>query len=399
MGANQFNFTKAMIDTLPLPEHGKRAVYLDAKTTGLQIRVTSSGAKTFCLYRRVKGGQPERVTLGRFPDMTIEQARRKAADINAAIEGGANPAGVKRAHKAEPTFAILFNEFIERHAKHSKITWKEDVQQYGQYLEKTIGDKKLSKIDRRDITNIHSAITKAGHSTTANRVLALVSSVFGRGIEWGTIEHNPAMGIRRNKEESRDRFIQSDELPRFFQALAEEQNTTMRDYFLLALLTGARRANVLSMAWRDISMDRAEWRINKTKNGTPQTVTLSSEAMSILKSRWKDATKGALFVFPSAGERGHLTEPRRGWKRVLERAGLDNLRIHDLRRTLGSWQAKTGASMAIIGKSLNHKNQATTAIYARLDMDPVRESVERATSAMLTAGGLKPAGEVVKLKR
>ena len=92
-------------------------------------------------------------------------------------------------------------------------------------------------------------------------------------------------------------------------------------------------------------------------------------------------------------------EPKKGWKRILERAGIDNLRIHDLRRTLGSWQAKTGASLAIIGKSLNHKNQNTTAIYARLDLDPVRDSVNKATNAMLTAAGLKKAADAVPLKK
>ena len=92
-------------------------------------------------------------------------------------------------------------------------------------------------------------------------------------------------------------------------------------------------------------------------------------------------------------------EPKKGWKRILERAGIEDLRIHDLRRTLGSWQAKTGASLAIIGKSLNHKNQSTTAIYARLDLDPVRNSVNTATSAMLAAAGLKDSADVVKLKR
>ena len=92
-------------------------------------------------------------------------------------------------------------------------------------------------------------------------------------------------------------------------------------------------------------------------------------------------------------------EPKKGWKRILERAGIDNLRIHDLRRTLGSWQAKTGASLAIIGKSLNHKNQNTTAIYARLDLDPVRDSINKATSAMLTAAGLRQSADAVPLKR
>lgn len=92
-------------------------------------------------------------------------------------------------------------------------------------------------------------------------------------------------------------------------------------------------------------------------------------------------------------------EPKKGWKRILSRAGIDDLRIHDLRRTLGSWQAKTGASLAIIGKSLNHKNQNTTAIYARLDLDPVRNSVNTATNAMMIAAGLKDSGEVINLER
>ena len=92
-------------------------------------------------------------------------------------------------------------------------------------------------------------------------------------------------------------------------------------------------------------------------------------------------------------------EPKKGWKRILERAGIEDLRLHDLRRTLGSWQAKTGASLAIIGKSLNHKNQNTTAIYARLDLDPVRDSVNTATSAMMVAAGLKNSADLVKLSQ
>jgi hypothetical protein len=87
-------------------------------------------------------------------------------------------------------------------------------------------------------------------------------------------------------------------------------------------------------------------------------------------------------------------EPKKGWQRILEKANLA-----DLRRTIGSWQAKTGASLAIIGKSLNHKNPATTAIYARLDLDPVREAMQRATSAMLAAAGMKDSAKVVKLAK
>lgn len=391
--AKKINFTKAEIEDLPEPESGKRSFYHDIKVPGLQLRVT--GVKTFFVNRRVKGGVPERITLGRYPDMTIDQARRKALEVLHNIAEGKNPAEIKRGQKAELTFAELFNDYLERHSKPKKKTWKEDQAQFRLYLEKPLGKKKLSVINRKIIAQIHSDITKGGHAPTANRVKALLSSVFGWAISVGLWESNPAIGIKSNKENQRDRFIQGNELPRFFRALAEESNETMRDIFLLALLTGARRKNVLSMKWSDICFDRHEWRIPETKNGTPQTVTLSPEALEVLKNRKETNESG--FVFPGTGKSGHIVELKKGWERILERAEIEDLRIHDLRRTLGSWQAKTGASLAIIGKSLNHKNQNTTAIYARLDLDPVRDSVNKATSAMMEAGGLTNAAKVINL--
>jgi integrase len=315
--------------------------------------------------------------------------------MNAAIANGANPAEVKRGRDAEPTFGELFKQYIERHAKQNKSTWQEDQQRFRQYLEGPLSRKKISQINRQIVASIHSDITLAGHPVVANRVLALISSVYGWAVSAGLLEANPVKGIKRNKEKSRDRFLQGDELPRFFQALGEETNETMRDYFLLSLLTGARRANMLAMCWADINLDRAEWRLKTTKNETPQTVTLSPQAVEVLRNRMPPDPSG--FVFPGKGQTGHLAEPKKGWARVLHRAGLADLRIHDLRRTLGSWQAKQGASLAIIGKSLNHKNQYTTAIYARLDLDPVRDSVNAATNAMMVAGGLKTGTDVIKL--
>lgn len=399
MSENKINFTKAALDALALPASGQRTTYLDAKTSGLQVRVTSTGVKTFCVFRRIKGGQPERLSLGRYPDMTIEQARRKAAEINATIAGGANPAETKRELKAEPTFGDLFKDYLERHAKPRKRTWAEDEAQYRQYLEAPFGNKKISAIDRKMISSWHSSLPSRGISgARANRVKALVSAVFGRAIEWGHIDHNPAQGVRNFPTQSRDRFLQSDELPRFFQAVGQEPNSTIRDYVLLSLLTGARRGNVVSMRWKDINMTEGVWRIPMTKNGTPQNVPLSPDALAILAERQAQAEAGAEFVFPGTGTRGHLKEPRKGWERILKRAGLTDLRLHDLRRTLGSWQAKTGASLAIIGKSLNHKTPQATAIYARLDLDPVRESIERATGAMLAAAGVKETAKVIQIK-
>ena len=441
MGAIKIRFTKDGLSALPAPKVGERATYHDTKTTGLQCRVTATGIKTFSIFRRMKGGQPERITLGRFPEMTVEQARKVAAQVNAAIEEGSNPAEVKRAHKGEPTLAAFFEEYGERHGQ-KKRAWRDDQQRYRDYLAKPLGARKVSAINKEMIGRILSDMERDGKAgATVNNVRALASSIFGKAIEWSYLTTTPVKGIKTRESNTRDRFLQADELPRFFLAVGEEPNELIRDYVLLSLLTGARRANVLAMRWSEINFGEGIWRIPDTKNGTPQNVTLAPEAVTILKAR-RQTVDGA-FVFPGEGKHGHLAEPRKGWLRILDRdefkqitsriegAGgtfalkvgegpfevlerarttakrmkidtegcrIRDLRIHDLRRTLGSWQAKQGSSLAIIGKSLNHKSLAATAIYARLDLDPVRASVNSATSAMLEAAGIKKSAEVVAIR-
>jgi integrase len=398
MAENKINFTKAVIDALPLPQAGKRDTYHDLKTNGLQLRVTSNGVKTFSHFRRVKNSSPERVTLGRYPDMTPEQARNESVRLNGLFVQGINPNTDARALKTETTLQELFDDFLKhrrnrRGAFLSEKTKRSYCSDFKLYLSKW-GKRKLSQFKDTDFGKLHAEIGKE-HTATANRVIRVASSLFGYAAEKKLFKGtNPVQGIRQFPETKRDRFLQHDELPAFFKALAEEPNDTLRDYFLLSLLTGARRSNVQEMQWSQINLDRAEWRIPTTKNGEPQTVALSPEAVEILRSR-----QGChdVWVFPGTGATGHLVEPKKAWRRVLDRAGIDDLRIHDLRRTLGSWQAKTGASLAIVGKSLNHKSPSTTAIYARLDLDPVRESVERATGAMLAAGGLKATGEIIPM--
>lgn len=385
MPDNKINFTKAALEALPAPAPGKRAYYYDIKMRGLGIGITSNGTKSFIVYRWVEG-KPERVTLGRFPDLSIEQARCKASEVNAVIAKGENPNDKRRADRAEVTLGGLFAEYLERHAKLHKTAWKEDEAQYKRYL-MSWAKRKISAIKKADIQKLHQEIGRERGVYAANRLLALLSVLFNKATEFGLWDKpNPALGIKKFREQSRDRFLQTDELPRFFKALAEEPNDTIRDYFILALLTGARRSNVQGMKWEQLDLERGEWRIPLTKNGTPQTVVLAEEAVMILQQRKTTAT--GQYVFPSVGSSGHLVEPKKGWQRILERAQLSNLRIHDLRRTLGSWQARTGASLAIIGKSLNHKSPQATAIYARLDLDPVRASVEKATKAMFHAAGI-----------
>lgn len=389
---NKVNFTKLTLDALRPPVEGKRTYYYDTKARGLGVAVTSSGTKSFIVYRKVKG-KPERLTLGRYPEMSIEQARGKAAAINAAISQGENPADKQRADRAEMTLEDLKEEYLTRCADFNKRPDK-PRNNYRLYLSHW-SKRKLSSIRPHEVQALHAKIGRENGKVTANIALKLLHVMFNKAInEWRIWKgDNPAHGIKKFPEKSRDRFLQADELPRFLQAVEAEPNDTIRDYILMSLLTGARKANVLAMRWEEINFERCEWRIPDTKNGTPQTVPLMLEAIEILKARL-ERYGSTYYVFPGIGRTGHLAEPKKGWDRILKAAGITELRIHDLRRTLGSWQARTGASLTIIGKSLNHKSPMTTSIYARLDLDPVRASMEKATSAMLAAG-VKPTAEMV----
>jgi integrase len=383
---NRLHFTEKRIAALAPPERGTRAYFYDDEVRGLTVAVSRGGKKTFLLYRFI-GGRPERITIAPCGDLSVQKARARATEMNAAIVQGKNPAAARRALRDESTLADLFDMFLERYAKLEKRTWKEDVRMFNLHLH-GLRFRKISTIRRTDVLALHAHIGSTSGKYIANRVIELLSSMFNKAIrDWEWEGTNPATLIKAFKERSRQRFVDASELPALFRALAEELNTTIRDYILVSLLCGGRRRNVQAMRWDEISFARGVWTIppHKSKNDEELSIVLTHEVMTILESR--KASSRSEWVFPGRGKSEHLEEPKACWKRILKRAGLTDLRLHDLRRTLGSWEAATGASLPIIGKSLGHGSLEATEVYARLNLDPVRESVNRATRAMLLAGG------------
>lgn len=447
---NKIKFSKTSLLALKLPEAGKRLTFYDTDIPKLAVRVTSTGSRTFYIVKR-SGASVSWVKIGSFPDMTIEQARVEAQKVLGEFAAGANPATARRAIRQEPTFTETLVDMLANKKKRdgSPITerTKKDYLDTVRLHMKSIANSKLSNIQRADVKTIHTKTSKKS-ARQADKSVAIISSVFNYALDHELFSgENPASRIQKNAVVTRDRFAQADELPYLFAAIGE---SSLSDFFLLSLLTGARRSNLQSMVWRDIDLDSRVWRIAMTKNGTPQNITLTAEAVAALKAR-KSTIGSSPFVFPGSGKTGHLVEPKKAWATILRRASLrrlldhlaeigeltteqrsfaekqtikapaaadkrykalafklgvdteafdmTDLRIHDLRRTLGSWQAKTGASLSIIGKSLNHKSIQSTVIYARLDLDPVRQSVDTATQAMLEAAGIKKSASVTTLAK
>lgn len=379
----RFDFTRERLEDIRPIE--RRQYFYDTESD-LELMVTPKGAKTFYAYKwNRKRGIPDRSMIGRFGELTIHQARRECAKLVAQFTMGLDPNAEKRAIRAEMTLGELFQHCMDTEYRIHNKSWREYQNIYNRYLSHW-KNRPISELSQSHVQTHHARLGKDNGIYSANRMLQLLSSLMNRAIARGWEHPNPCKGVRKFREKSRDRFLEADELPRFFKAVHEEENETVRDFVLVALLTGARRSNVLAMRWDDISLERAEWRIPETKNGESQRVALAGEAVRILRAREEN---GSEFVFPSDSADGHLNDPKKGWQRILKRAGIANLRLHDLRRSLGSWQAATGANLSVIGKTLGHKSVSATAIYARLNLDPVRSAVESATNAMMVAGGIR----------
>jgi integrase len=428
MASEIINFTKESLAALQPAKKGFDT-YRDKQEKGLIVTVTAKGVKTYYLLRKIEG-KSYRIKIGRFPDLNAKEARELAGGYKNQIAKGVNPAEEKKKLSNEITFKELFDKYIEEYAKHNTKSWKDDIAEMDRKA-KHLYTTKISKIKKEDISKLFNQLTITTGKGGANRFLDRLRAVFNKAIrDWGWEGINPAAGITKHKQKSRDRYLTKEEMPHFFNALHEEENEKITDYIWLCLLTGARKTNVLEMCWQDISFANETWHIPDTKNDDPQLVPLVPQAFDILKKRF-DNKKSSKWVFESkTSATGHLEEPKKVWARIKQSAtykiwlndmdlreyievvkkdspknasllnlfeairskakkdkthlptGLMDLRLHDLRRSLGSWMAHTGASQYIIGKGLNHRSQKSTAIYARLSIDPVRESMKDAVNLM-----------------
>jgi len=417
--------SRSAVEALPVPPQGEVYTY-DTDVPQLACRVSAHGARTFYVYKKVDG-RPRRIVLGQFdaslPEsrevprnaepldllgnaarLNVGMARQLARAVLAELDAGRDPTAPIRAARTELTLAEAFALYDERHLTARGKKSADDVRaQFARYLGEVTAEKKphgrppqkpqgavrwanrrISTITTGDVARLHSDLGRLGKHATANRVVEILSAIFGRLIAWKLYAGpNPCHGIEPYPETKRDRFLRKAELPAFFAALDAEPNRNVADFVRLCLFTGARRSNVLSMRWEDVDIDSGTptWRIPDTKSGQPVVVPLVDAAAEVLRKRRPKDAEG--FVFPAASATGHMTPPKKQWAALLARAGLADVTLHDLRRSLGSWAAMTNASLHIIGAALGHKDSKSTAIYARLQTDPVRAALERATGAML----------------
>lgn len=381
-------FTEKRVAELPKPiQNVKRAIHHDKQTRGFCVAISPAGKRTFMLYRSIRN-RPERIIIGHSPDMSVLEARKRADELNGLIAKGENPADGRRDMRAAGTLQDAFDRFLELHAKGKKKprSIHDDKANFGRYLS-VWKDRELGSIRKSDVARLHSELGERNGKVTANRVLALLSTVFNKALHFGWNGKNPCVGIDKFAEESRERTLNDAELKRFMLALAEETHKAFRDWVLLLLLTACRASNVLFMSWADVDLHSGVWRIpaSQGKSNKPQHVALTESTLSILKRR-RQSARGP-WVFPGSDPAKSMTTFVKPWNALLLRAGIENFHVHDIRRTAASIAARQGVPMKAIQKTLGHATMdMTSSVYTVAADSDSRAALAVVEQRVLEAG-------------
>lgn len=375
-----------------LPYSGKEpCIYWGER--GVGCRVYQSGRKAWVLAYRGTG-KKRLFTIGEFPAMSQSTAEDTAAAYRLQIASGSDPAMEKRLNSksksasvtppspGKKTISALCDSYLVLHAS-KKRSGTDDKKLIERFIRPSWGNIRAEALSRQQVSLLHASVSQKT-PIQANRMLAILKAMMNKASLWGFVPENhgnPALKVPMNKEYSRERFVTLEELPRLAAAIETEPNIFVRGVLWLYLLTGARKSELLQARWNDIDPERQELRIPRPKQGKPHVYPLTSRAIEVLKTLPR--LDGNPYIFPGLKPGARLVNIAKPWNRVRTKAGMTDVHLHDLRRSVGSWLAEAGFSLISIGKVLGHRNPRTTQIYARLTDGAARIALESHAAKML----------------
>ena len=327
--------------------------------------------------------------IGRYGVITPEEARKIAGDWAAEVRHGGDPGGERSEAAKAPTIAQLADRYMAVHARPKKKprSVQSDASNLRNHVLPALGPKKAAAVTRADVARFHHSMRETPGA--ANRVLALLSKMFTLAEKWelrpdGT---NPCRHVERYPERKLERFLSEVELARLSEALAEAERTRTELPGVLAairllLFTGARLSEILTLQWEHVDMDGQRLRIPDSKTGA-KTIYLPPAALEVLAGL--ERRDDNPYVIVGAKHGSHLVNLRKPWGRIRAKADLNDVRIHDLRHSFASMAVAGGLSLPVIGALLGHTQPATTARYAHLAADPLRQAANIAGGRIAAA--------------
>ncbi|PKP68076.1 MAG: integrase [Alphaproteobacteria bacterium HGW-Alphaproteobacteria-5] len=366
----------------------------DDELKGFGLRVYPSGRKMYLAQFR-SGGRLRRVNIGLHGAVTPDLARTEAMKHLSQVRLGADPAGERDRRKASPTMKEFGKRFLEEHvASHCKPSTQAEYKRSVElFINPKLGSHRIIDITRADIVEMHQSMKATPYQ--ANRTLGVLSIMFTVAHTWGvrTDGVNPCWKVKRYKEIKRERYLTPDELARLGKVL-RESNTEREAAFCiqLLLLTGCRLSEIQKLKWEYVDLDAGLLRLPDSKSGA-KLVAIGQAVVEVFKAIPK--VKDNPYVITGTIDGQHLTDMQKPWRRLRKRAGLDDLRIHDLRHSFASDALQLGEDLTMIGRLLGHTQVQTTARYAHLKTDPIRAAANKVSDAIALALSL-PAREKVE---
>ena len=358
---------------------------------GFMLRVTPAGARSWCLDYRVKaGGRQRRLSLGDPAAWPLVAARIEAARLRQMIDTGGDPLAEREAERGRKDVAALIERFrAEALPGRAERTQAEYQAMLRDWTLPALGRLKVAAVTREDIEKLHRKITEAGKPRRANAVKSLVSTIFNQAIVWRLREDNPARHVKANREHGRERYLSGAELERLMTTLERwrARRPASVDAVTLAVLTGARRGEILAMRWADVDLEGAVWTKpgKTTKQREQHRLPLSEAVVELLRRRQAERAAGGKVVRLHGGEdevfrEGNSKTGRnrleKDWIQIRAAAGIEGVRFHDIRHTHASLLVSAGLNLPVIGRLLGHAKVATTQRYAHLADQPLREAAE-----------------------
>jgi integrase len=378
--------TKRLVDSIKSPSKGEKEVLVhDALIRGFALRLRpGSQNKSFIVHYRIGGrrGRLRKVTIGPYGIFTVEQAREQARQILAMAKRGEDPAEFKASRRTDPTMNDLWERYLHDYAEPRKKAGsiREDVSIWTNHISPAMANLLVADVSRSDVAKLHSKMHKT--PTHANRARALLSKMMNLAEDWRLREDNsnPCKHIKPYKEKKRERYMTGEEYLKLGQALVEmeEQRELLQSAaaaIRVLALTGCRLNEIIRLKWVHIDDDAGLIRLPDSKTGAKQ-IYLTKEIIKILETIEPSSSE---WVFPGTKEENPVTLYS-VWPRLMKRAGIKNLRIHDLRHSHASIGVAEGYSLPVLGKLLGHSQMTTTERYAHLSDNPLREAAKLISS-------------------
>jgi integrase len=371
------HLTRRFVEAASCPRGRSKLDYFDMRQRGLMLEVRFSGGKTFYQRYTDARGRERQFKLGAADVITLGQARRQARTILAQAVLGDDPHLRRRELRATPSLSDFVRDRYLPHVKTYKRSWSTDETLLRIHILPGLGSLAVDEVTNEAIADIIRKMRESGYASgTTNRVLVLLRYIYNLGRKWKVpgMSLNPTLGLSTAPDVQRDRFLSHDETRRLMVAIEADENRMAAQAITLLLLTGARRNEISQAKWEYVNWERRTLLVPLSKSGKPRTITLNAHALGLLRS--VPRIDGNPYIFPSGVTRRPCASLYFPWDRMRRRAGLENVRLHDLRHSFASFLVNQGVSLYVVQGLLGHSHSRTTQRYAHLAQQTLQDAAE-----------------------